>query len=188
MCDSKGLLPRDSRFLDDALVRSEPLPYSARINAAGELVALYPTWAINAWKESQEKIRMKGIDLLVEISTRDDLLGTSHRTMWNEAVEDLKQHGEEGSKALATLLNEMLQCRARKIGPVIVAAKKVSPTPELISALESITTASPLASALGYARFRPEIAGAGKIGWTDGEAARVQGLASEALKALRPSR
>jgi hypothetical protein len=31
----------------------------------------------------------------------------------------------------------------------------------------------------------PQIAGAGKIGWTDGEAARVKGLASEALKSLK---
>jgi hypothetical protein len=126
---------------------------------------------------------MKGIDLLVEISTRYDLFST--QSMWEEAVEDLKQHGEKGSQALASLLSEMLRCRADKIGPVIAAAKKVSPVPELISALEAITSASPLAPALAGARFMPQIAGAGKIGWTDGEAARVKGLASEALKSLK---
>jgi len=121
---------------------------------------------------------MKGIDLLIEICIRDDLFDT--QSMWDEAVEDLKQHGEEGSRALASLLNELLRCRANMIGPVIAAAKKVAPVPELISALESIASASPLAPALAGARFKPQIAGMGQIGWTDGTAARIREMASEA--------
>lgn len=128
---------------------------------------------------------MKGIDLLVEICTRYDLFET--QSIWDKAVEDFRQHGEEGSKALASLLNEMLRCRADKIGPVIAAAKKVAPVPELISALESIESAYPLAPAIVGARFRPEIEGGGKIGWTNGTAADFKELASETLKALKSS-
>ena len=128
---------------------------------------------------------MKGIDLLVEICTRYDLF--ENQSIWDKAVEDLRQHGEEGSKALASLLNEMLRCRADKIGPVIAAAKKLSPVPELISALEAVKSAPPLTLTIPGARFRPEIAGEGKIGWTDRTAADFKELASETLKALRSS-
>ncbi len=128
---------------------------------------------------------MKGIDLLIEICTRDDLLDTS--SMWNQAVDDLKGHGEEGSRALASLLNEMLRCRSDGIGPAIAMAKRLPSTPELIAALEAIQSATPLTRAVPGARFRPEIAGGGKIGWTDGEAARVKALAAEVLSILRPS-
>jgi len=132
---------------------------------------------------------MKGIDLLVEIATRDDLMET--QSMWNRAVEDLVSHGTEGSNALARLLEEMLACRADAIGPVIAVAKKVGFTVELVAALESIEKATPLAASRPGARFRPQIAGGGKIGWTDGEAKRIRELAAAALKALggtEPSR
>ncbi len=126
---------------------------------------------------------MKGIDLLVEICTRDDLLRT--QDMWDDAVADLNKHGENGSKALARLLNEMLQCRADKIGIVIVAAKKVMPVSELISVLESIEAAAPIVPMIYGAKFRPEIQGGGKMGWTDGTAAGIKEMASEALRSLK---
>lgn len=126
---------------------------------------------------------MKGIDLLVEICTRDDLMRT--QPMWDEAVEDLKKHGEDGSKALAKLLNEMLKCRADKIRVVIVAAKKVMPVPELITALEAIENATPITSMIPGAKFRPQIEGGGKIGWTDGTAADIKEMASETLRSLK---
>ncbi|MBI3737780.1 MAG: hypothetical protein HY258_01905 [Chloroflexi bacterium] len=126
---------------------------------------------------------MKGIDLLVEICTRDDLMST--QKMWDEAVKDLNKHGENGSRELAKLLNEMLRCRADKISTVIVAAKKVTPVPELISVLESIETAAPVVPMIYGAKFRPEIQGGGQMGWTDGTAAHIKEKASEALKSLK---
>jgi hypothetical protein len=126
---------------------------------------------------------MKGIDILIEICTRDDLMST--QSMWDKAVADLKQHGDEGSRALARLLNEMLQCRADSIGTVIVAAREVKPVPELISAVEAIVTASALAPAFYGARFRPQIEGGGQIGWTDGKARNVKEMAEEALKVVK---
>jgi len=125
---------------------------------------------------------LKGIDLLVELCTRDDIL--SPDDLLKPAVEDLKQRGEEGAKAVASLLTELLQCRSDKIGYAIYAATQVSPVPELLSALESIASASPLTSPPADARFRPEIAGVGQIGWTDGTAERIRKAASDALKVL----
>jgi len=126
---------------------------------------------------------LKGIDLLVELCTRYDLL--SPDDLLKPAMEDLKQRGEEGARALAILLTELLQCRSDKIGYAIYAAKEVSPVPELLSALESIASAPPLTSPPADARFRPEIAGAGQIGWTDGTAERIRKAASDALNSLK---
>jgi len=136
-------------------------------------------------KKQVKQPGMKGIDILTEICTRDDLMST--QSMWDKAVEDLKQHGEEGSRALTRLLNEMLQCRADSIGTVIVAAREVKPVPELISALEAIVSASAIAPAFYGARFRPQIEGGGKIGWTDGKARDVKEMAEEALKVIKVS-
>ncbi|GEM_PF-1717666 len=126
---------------------------------------------------------LKGIDLLVELCTRYDIL--SPDDLLKSSVEDLKRRGEEGAKALASLLTELLQCRADKIGYAIVAAKEVSPVPELLSALESIASASPLTSPPARARFRPEIEGMGQIGWTDGKAESIRRMASDALNSLK---
>lgn len=134
-------------------------------------------------RQPDMKVSMKGIEILTEICTRDDLMST--QSMWDKAVADLKQHGEEGSRALARLLNEMLQCRADSIGTVIVAAREVKPVPELISALESIVSASAITTAFYGARFRPQIEGGGQIGWTDGKARDVKEMAEETLKVIR---
>lgn len=127
---------------------------------------------------------LKGIGLLVELCTRLDIMGPHGQNMWDQAVEDLKQHGEEGARALATLLTDLLQCRSDKIGYAIAAAKEVSPVPELLSALKSIASAPPLTSPPADARFGPQIAGVGQIGWTDGTAERIGKAASDALKVL----
>jgi len=60
--NAKGLLPPQSRFLEDELVRSEPLVYSARINGAGELVDCqsHADWVMRAWNESRERHRGLG--------------------------------------------------------------------------------------------------------------------------------
>ena len=54
---AKGLLPLSSRFLEDSLVRQEPLVLAARIDSAGELVDCQTFWITNAWKDSQDKRR-----------------------------------------------------------------------------------------------------------------------------------
>jgi len=142
-------------------------------------------WSKLFGKGSGKKAQaMKGIDLLIEICTRDDLLDTS--AMWDRAVDDLERAGEEGSRALASLLNEMLRCRSDGIGPAIAMAERLPPTQELIPALEAIQSATPVTLVVVGARFRPQIAGGGKIGWTDGEATSVKALATEALRNLRP--
>lgn len=136
-------------------------------------------------KKQGKQPRMKGIDILTEICTRDDLMST--QSMWDKAVADLKQHGEEGSRALARLLNEMLQCRADSIGTVIVATREVKPVPEIVSALEGIVSASAITPAFYGARFRPQIEGGGQSGWTDGKARDVKEMAEEALKVIKAS-
>jgi hypothetical protein len=126
----------------------------------------------------------KGIDLLVEICTRKDLMDTS--AMWSQAESDLQQAGEEGSQDLATLLEEMRRCRSDGIGPAIAMSKRVVSTPELVASLEAIRSTDPVTFAVGNERFRPQIEGGGRIGWTDAEATRVKDLAKEALEVLAP--
>jgi len=132
----------------------------------------------------EEKGSKRGIDLLVEICTRNDLLDTSE--MWNQTVSDLQQAGEDGSRDLARLLDEMRRCRSDGIGPAIAMSKKLVVTPELLASLKAIPSTDPVTFAVGNERFRPQIEGGGRIGWTDGEAARVKDLAREALAILAP--
>jgi serine/threonine protein kinase len=53
--NAKGLLPRSSRFLEDALVRDEPLVFAGRINFAGDLVGCQTSWVFGAWQKSRAK-------------------------------------------------------------------------------------------------------------------------------------
>jgi hypothetical protein len=55
--DEPALLPPSTRFLDDPLVRREPLVHAADINAQGELVNCTTFWVMQAWKAAQEKRR-----------------------------------------------------------------------------------------------------------------------------------
>lgn len=53
--DAKGLVPLSSRFMDDSLVRHEPLVQSTHIGSTGELVNCTTGWVMSAWKGVQER-------------------------------------------------------------------------------------------------------------------------------------
>jgi hypothetical protein len=53
----QGLLPLPSRFLPDAVVRSEPLVLAARIDVMGRLVDCKTGWVTSAWGKSREQGR-----------------------------------------------------------------------------------------------------------------------------------
>lgn len=125
--------------------------------------------------------KIEGINSLIEC-TRDDVMDTTE--LWTKAVDDLQQHGEEGSRALAGLIEEMLRCRADVIGTAIAMSRNLLPTKELTAALNTVQSARPLTSTIFGVRFRPQIEGGGMIGWTDGTAARIRAAASEALGIL----
>ena len=123
----------------------------------------------------------EGINLLIEC-LRDDIIDASD--LWKRSVRDLQTRGEEGSRALAILLSEMLRCRAEKIGIAIAMSRHLVPTQELITILQAVATTNPLTSSFFNARFRPQIEGGGMIGWTDGTAARIKASAVEAIEIL----
>lgn len=51
---AKGLLPLSSRFLEDSLVRQEPLVIAGRISSTGELTNCDTVWVMNAWIETRK--------------------------------------------------------------------------------------------------------------------------------------
>lgn len=53
--DAKGLLPPESRFVEELLLQREPLVESAYIDHTGGLVERTPGWARAAWTESRAK-------------------------------------------------------------------------------------------------------------------------------------
>lgn len=125
---------------------------------------------------------MKGIQTLEELCRRGDILDTQN---WiSRAVEELKPYSEDGSRALAKLIKELLNCRSPKIPYVLITAEQMEPTPELVEAVRSVSIASSLVSQPAYSTFTPEIIGGGKIGWTDGTASRIKNYASEVLEKL----
>ena len=125
--------------------------------------------------------KIDGIDYLIEC-TRDDIMDTDE--LWTMAVNDLQRHGEDGSNALAGLIEEMLRCRANSISTAIAMSHNLFPTKDLLEVLTAVQSARPLTSTFFGARFRPQIEGGGMIGWTDGTAARIRSAASEALNLL----
>lgn len=50
---AKGLLSSSSRFLEDALVRQEPLVFAGRISSTGELTNCETSWVMRAWEETR---------------------------------------------------------------------------------------------------------------------------------------
>jgi hypothetical protein len=50
---AKGLLPPSSRFIEDALVRQEPLVLAGRITSTGELTDCETIWVKMAWEEAR---------------------------------------------------------------------------------------------------------------------------------------
>jgi hypothetical protein len=53
--DAKGLLPISSRFVEEVLLRHEPLVQAAYIDAIGGLVERRPGWLKAAWTETRKR-------------------------------------------------------------------------------------------------------------------------------------
>ena len=54
-CDVKGLLPPESRFLEDAEAAREPLVLAGSFTTSGELVGCTMGWIRAAWLKSQKE-------------------------------------------------------------------------------------------------------------------------------------
>lgn len=52
--EAKGLLPIAFRFVDDAIVRQEPLIFAGRITEGGELTDCETDWVAAAWEETRK--------------------------------------------------------------------------------------------------------------------------------------
>lgn len=142
-------------------------------------------------KNRQAKATASGIKILLELCTRDDILyRDTMEKMFAEAIMHLRVGGDKSSKALAGLVIELLDSRSGKIGWALDAAQEVTPTPELLLAIQSVVSAPQLESvqvllSLGiHGRFRPEIAGGGQIGWTDHTYELVKDKATRTLEIL----
>jgi len=132
-------------------------------------------------------IKMKGIQTLEELCRINYSIFDTQNWI-DRAVEELKPYSEDGSRALAKLIKELLNCRSPEIPCVLMVAKQLESTPELIEAVRSITIASSLVIQPAYSRFAPEIIGGGKIGWTDGTASHIKNYASAVLEKLIKSK
>jgi hypothetical protein len=94
------------------------------------------------------------------------------------AIEQLKAEGSRGSDRVASLLRDLLMSRNEGIVYALNVAQQLQHTPALKDSLSAIVAASPVKSG-PQGRFAPEIAGVGRIGWTDATHARVTALAKE---------
>jgi len=125
---------------------------------------------------------MKGIRTLEELCTKIGILFPSEYI--DRAVGELKPEGADGSRALAKLIGELLDCRSPKLSLVLKVAEQLEPTIELIEAVRSVNATSSLAPQPAYSRFIPEIIGGGKIGWTDGTTNNIKYIAAQVLEKL----
>ena len=138
--------------------------------------------AKDALKKMGVETHEKGIQTLEELCTEMGILDPMAYV--NRAVEELKPHGADASRALAELIGELLDCRSPKITLVLMAAEQLHPTPELIEAVRSVKSARGLVRQPTRGRFSPEIAGRGQVGWTDGTEDRIRRFAAQVLEKL----
>ena len=124
---------------------------------------------------------MKGIQTLEKLCAGKVLY---EMDFINRAVEELKPQGANASRALAKLIGELLDCRSPKLELILTVAEQLEPTPELIEAVRSVSSAPSLAPQPTRSRFWPEIVGGGRVGWTDGTANRIKRNAAQALEKL----
>jgi hypothetical protein len=116
---------------------------------------------------------------------RSRLLSLMDDPSFNQAVEELKREGPTGAQALAALVDELLAARCAEIQDVLVAAGRIPPQPELVSAIQRVISAPPIVTGqAGGSQFPPVIVGGGRIGWDDTAAARIKKAASKALNSL----
>lgn len=135
-----------------------------------------------ALKKMGVETHEKGIQTLEELCTEMGILDPMAYV--NRAVEELKPHGADASRALAELIGELLDCRSPKITLVLMAAEQLQSTPELIEAVRSVKSARGLVRQPTQGRFSPEIAGRGQVGWTDGTEDRIRRFAAQVLEKL----
>jgi hypothetical protein len=124
----------------------------------------------------------KGVKTLVALCTELGILFPDQHI--NQAVEELLQEGEPGSRALALLIRELMVCRSPKITHVLAAAGRVTSAPELVDAVRAVAEAPELTEAPTQPRFTPEIIGGGRVGWTSGTHRSVVARALQAEELL----
>jgi hypothetical protein len=102
----------------------------------------------------------------------------------SEAVTELQRAGPNGSRVMAAFIDELLTARCAEIEDALAVARRLSPEPELVSAIQRVCAAPPLTRQAGNPVFPPVIAGDGKIGWDDSTASHIKRLASKTLDCL----
>lgn len=127
----------------------------------------------------------RGVQILLNC-TRNDVLDRG--AYLDEAIEALRSEGAAGSRALASLLREMLAARTAGILWALAAAPHAEPVPELDEAVSAVGDCSPTTGGTAGGRFTPEIVGGGRIGWTDSTHAKVRERADKALAEMRTRR
>ena len=131
---------------------------------------------------SKKKKDSKGVQTLVELFTTRGILYPSE--YMDRAAQELRKEKSSGSRALAGLITELLACRSKDIGSALIVAQEVSAVPELIEVVRSVASASETTSAPIDCSFTPEIAGAGKVGWTSGTYSEIKEMAVDTLDIL----
>jgi hypothetical protein len=100
------------------------------------------------------------------------------------ALEQLQREGAGGADRLASLLRDLLESRSEGIIYGLQIAVSLEPTPALTQVLHQIARAAPVKSG-AHGRFPSEIAGAGRVGWTDSTHAKVAALVRKAIWGAR---
>jgi predicted ABC-class ATPase len=127
--------------------------------------------------------KMNGIQTLIDMCA-------SYSTFYEKdanviiAIKELKTQGLEGSRALARLIDELRECRSPQLTGILRVAEQLEPTNELLKALDAVIGATNLAPEPANMRFWPHIIGDGKVGWADGTASVVKGIAKEVYDKL----
>jgi HEAT repeat protein len=192
---------QDPRVLQPLLQALEDADGTVRLSAAlglGKLGSAQAVEPLNralhdphepvrtAAKDALDKLGVetheKGIQTLVELCTRSDILGPA--AYLDRAVEELKPHGAAASQAVGELVAELLQCRSPRITWALMAAERLPPTPELIQAVRAVRSAHGLVQRPSAARFAPEVSVGDQVGWTDGTEDGVTGFAARVLAKL----
>lgn len=138
--------------------------------------------ADRALKEMGAYVQLEGIHTLETLCTNLDILDPMSYV--SRAVKELAPEGARGSRALARLIVELLDCRSPKLVLVLFAADKLEPTPELIEAVRQVKSASQLKMKPAQSRFLPEIADQFRVGWTDATADGITSAAARVLEEL----
>jgi ribosomal protein L7/L12 len=185
-----GLSVHSGTGLVGVVVVAEEALDAAKSLDSNRWVAIAAHRALKAIADGQhgegDSRKMKGIRTLEELCTKPGIVFEMKYV--DRAVEELGREGAHGSRALAKLINELLDCRNPKLSFVLKAAERLEPTTELVEAVRSVSAAPSLAPEPARSRFAPEIIGGGNIGWTDGTADRIKYAAAQTLEKLTEAR